>query len=53
MRIISILKTTAVTSAAASCIQNNKLPGGKSALVTLEIHKSLLTVHKQRSTLVA
>lgn len=41
-------------SGAASSIQNHNKPlAGKSALVTVEIHKSLLTVHKQRSALIA
>lgn len=54
IRILSIPKTTAVRSATVSSTHNHKnLPGGKSALVTLEIHKSLLTVCKQRSSLIA
>lgn len=54
MRIFSIPKTTAVMPAAASSSQNhNKLPRGKRAVGTLEIHKSLLIIHKQRSTLIA
>lgn len=41
-------------SAAVSSIHNHKKqPGGKSALVTLEIHKSLLIVCKQRSSVIA